>query len=101
MNNFIARQGDIGIIKIDKLPKGLKEKGNNILVHSDSTQHDHTLKGGTVYVDKSGKMFADVPVKTQIIHTADHDPIDIPKGQYEIRRQVQHSYGDMVEVVKD
>lgn len=88
-------------IAIDKLPKGLKKKSNNVLVHSDSTMHDHTLKNGTVYVDKDGKMYADVPRKTQIVHTEDHLPVDLPKGLYEIRRQVEHSMGDMVKVVVD
>jgi hypothetical protein len=95
------RQGDVMVIEISKLPKGLKKKKDNVLVHSDSTLHDHILVKGTVYVDKDGKMFIDVPTKTQIVHTADHDPIDIPKGVYEIRRQVQHTIGDMIQVVVD
>lgn len=95
------RQGDVMAIGIDKLPKGLKKKGNNVLVHSDSTMHDHTLVNGTVFMDKDGKLFADVPSDTQIVHTMDHDPVGVPKGVYEIRRQVQHSMGDMVEVVRD
>ena len=98
---FMVRQGDVLAIEIEKLPKGLKKKKDNVLVHSDSTLHDHTLVKGTVYVGKDGKMFADVPQKTQIVHTADHDPVDIPKGVYEIRRQVQHVMGDMVAVVVD
>lgn len=95
------RQGDIFPIKIAALQKGLKKKGTNILVHSDSTMHNHTLVKGTVYVDKEGKLFADVPEDTQIVHTMDHNPIDLPKGKYEIKRQVQHSIGDMVEIVRD
>ncbi len=101
MKNIQFRQGDIYIIRIAKLPKGLKKKGSQILVHSDSTMHDHTLKSGTVFIDKEGKMFADVPRKTQIVHTMDHAPIDIPKGVYEIRRQVQYDKDDMVQVVVD
>jgi hypothetical protein len=101
MKQIQIRQGDVMAIKIEKLPKGLKKKGNNVLVHSDSTMHDHTLVKGTVYVDKIGKLFADVPRKTQIVHTMDHDPVDVPKGFYEIRRQVQHAIGDMVQVVVD
>lgn len=100
-NKYAVRQGDILALKIEKLPKGLKKKGTNVLVHSDSTQHDHTLKKGTVYVDKEGNMYADVPVKTQIVHTADHNPVDLVKGFYEIKRQVQHTMGDMTQVVQD
>ena len=101
MNNFIARQGDLAILKIETLPKGLKKKGNQVLVHSDSTMHDHTLVKGTVFVDNEGKLYASVPVKTQIVHTMDHNPVDLPKGKYEIRRQVQHTMGDMTAIVRD
>lgn len=96
-----VRQGDVMAISITKLPKGLKKKKDNVLVHSDSTMHDHTLVKGTVFVDKNGKLYADVPRKTQIVHTMDHDPVDLPKGFYEIRRQVQHTKDDMVQVVVD
>lgn len=95
------RQGDVLAIEIDKLPKGLKKKTNNVLVHSDSTLHDHTLVKGTIYTGKDGKMYADVPGDTQIVHTMDHDPVDVPKGFYEIRRQRQHLMGDMTQVVVD
>lgn len=95
------RQGDVLAIEIKALPKNLRKKMDNILVHSDSTQHDHTLVKGMVYTDKEGKLFADVPEDTQIVHTIDHGPVDIPKGKYEIRRQVQHTKDDMVEVVTD
>lgn len=101
MKNIQIRQGDVMAISIAKLPKGLKKKKDNVLVHSDSTMHDHTLVKGTVYTAKDGKMYADVPSKTQIVHTMDHDPVDLPKGLYEIRRQVQHTMGDMTQVVVD
>ncbi|MGH2611560.1 MAG: hypothetical protein ACRDFB_00755 [Rhabdochlamydiaceae bacterium] len=101
MKSIQIRQGDVMAIEIEKLPKGLKKKKDNILVHSDSTLHDHTLVKGTVFIDKDGKLFADVPVKTQIVHTMDHAPVDLPRGKYEIRRQVQHTMGDMTAVVRD
>lgn len=97
----IYRQGDVLALEVSKLPKGLKKKKDNILVHSDSTQHNHTLVKGTVYQDKKGKLYADVPSKTQIVHTMDHDPVNLPKGVYEIRRQQEHLMGDMVKVVVD
>ncbi len=54
------RQGDIFPIKIAKLPRCLKKKGNNVLVHSDSTMHDHTLvKEREYYLRVSSKLVAD------------------------------------------
>ena len=95
-----ARQGDLLLIYLDKLPKGLKKKNNKVLVHSDSTQHDHTLVKGTVYT-KGEKIYINVPKDTQIVHTEEHAPVNVPSGVYEVRRQVQHAIGDMVELVVD
>ncbi len=86
---------------IEKLPKGLKKKNNNVLVHSDATMHDHTLKSGTVYIAKSGDLYLEVPRKTQIVHTEDHEPVDLPKGFYKIIRQREYLMKDMTTVVVD
>jgi hypothetical protein len=101
MQNKTYRQGDILIEEIKSLPKGLKLKKDNILVHSDSTQHNHTLKSGEVYQDKKENLFLDVPIKTQIVHTMDHKPINLPKGKYQLVRQVEYLMKDMVQVVID
>ena len=74
---------------------------DNILIHSDSTQHDHTLKSGKVYSDKNGNLFLDVPKKTQIIHTIDHKPINLSIGKYKLIRQIEYLMKDMVRVVVD
>src|SRR5258708_39077285 len=99
MKQFSARQGDIWIESISTLPKGLKKKKDNVLVHSDSTMHDHSLKAGTVYVDKNGELFLDVPKNTQVIHTFDHQPINIPKGKYLMIRQREYLMKDITRVV--
>lgn len=101
MKNLIFRQGDVMIESINKIPKAVKPKGNNILVHSDSTMHDHTLKTGKVYVDKIGDLFLDAPTDTQIVHTEDHKPINLPKGKYKIIRQKEYVMENMVKVVVD
>lgn len=95
------RQGDIMPEQIEKLPKGLSIKKDNVIVHSDSTMHDHSLKSGTVYVDKNGNLFLEVPTDTQIVHTFDHDPIDIAKGLYKVIRQKEYVMKDMKRIVID
>ena len=101
MKNIQIRQGDVFVEAIKSLPKGLKKKKDNVLVHSDSTMHDHTLKGGTVYVDKTGDLFLDVPKATQIVHTEDHLPVDLPKGVYKVVRQKEYLMENMTRVVVD
>jgi hypothetical protein len=101
MNKFVARQGDVAIIRINTMPEGVVKKENKILVHSDSTQHDHTLVGGEVFVDSTGKLFIEVLENGQIVHTMDHEPVTIAAGIYEVRRQVQYLMNDMVKFVVD
>ena len=95
------RQGDVGIQEINTLPKGLQENKDNIIVHSDSTLHDHSLKTGKVYVNKDGELFLDAPQDTQIVHTEDHKPIDLPKGKYKIIRQREYVMENMTKLVID
>lgn len=95
------RQGDIFIERIEALPKRLKLKKDNVLVHSDSTMHDHTLKSGKVYLDKNGNMFLEVPRATQIVHTMDHKPINISKGVYKLIRQREYVMENMTALVID
>lgn len=101
MKTFQVRQGDVYAEAIAALPKGLKKKKDNVIVHSDSTLHDHTLKSGNVFVNKKGDLFLEAPRKTQIVHTEDHDPVDLPKGVYKIIRQRQYVMKDMTSVVVD
>ena len=101
MNNLFKIQGDVLIKGIDKLPKSLKLKKDNVLVHSDSTMHDFTLKSGKTFVDKNGNLFLEVPRATQVVHTMDHDPLDLPKGFYKVVRQREHLFGDLERIVVD
>ena len=102
MKNFYsARQGDLLFQEISSLPKELKKKKDNILVHSDSTMHDHTLKQGTIYLDKNGQIYLDLPKDTQVVHTMDHKPLNLPKGKYQMIRQVEYLMQDMVRIVTD
>lgn len=98
---FQIRQGDVWVEEIQALPKGLKIKRDNVIIHSDSTMHDHSLKNGKVYVDKQGNLYLEAPKATQVVHTEDHKPLSLPKGVYKIIRQRQLLAKDMTSVVID
>ena len=101
MKNIHFRQGDLLIVKLEKLPARLKKRKTLVILKGSSTNHSHFLKSGAVYDGKDNAIYLDCPKKTQLLHDSDHDPIDLPKGFYEVRRQVETTIGDMTRVVQD
>lgn len=95
------RQGDLMILSIDSLPKSLKKRKNLIVLYGESTGHSHYLKSGSVYDGKNNTIYLELPRKSQLLHDSDHGPIDLPKGFYEVRRQVETTMGDMTRMVQD
>jgi hypothetical protein len=96
---FTARQGDIWIEQIAKLPKKLKLRKTKIILYGEATNHSHRLVDGSVFDGKDG-IFLKVLRATQIIHD-EHKPIDLPKGFYSVKRQVEYLAKDMVRLVID
>jgi len=92
MKTFCARQGDIQIKKIAKLPNRLKQKKNNIIV---SASNNHELESGKVYKASNGLIIAyllleknsRVVHKTKKGHRGEHKPIELEEGIYEVKRQ--------------
>lgn len=96
----MAAQGDIVIIKIDELPKGLtevKSKKYHVVAHSE-TGHHHVLEAKkTKFFQGSDPMLCYAVVMTDIaelVHQRPfntHETIGIKKGTYEIRRQREYT----------
>jgi len=90
-----ARQGDLSIKKVDSLPRGLKEKKDNIIV---SSSNNHELESGKVYEADNELIVAylELPKKSKIVHKdkegneAEHNPIELAKGFYEVKRQREY-----------
>lgn len=74
------RQGDVLLVKVDKLPKGLKEK-DKILAYGEATGHKHQFisKAVTVHIDANGNQFVNAIAPAQLVHE-EHANVDIPKG---------------------
>jgi len=85
-----ALQGDVGIVRIPKLPEGLKRMENNIVALGEVTGHHHILETeAEVYTDAVGNLFAlvDQPVKIQ---HHEHAAITLVPGCYAISQQVEY-----------
>lgn len=108
---FQARQGDLLITSIDKIPeKGLVPKPNNIVLEGEMTGHHHKITNGQVLAVQGRNRVASRPedltfayIKadqaTQLVHP-EHGSIELPAGQYEVRRQIE-AVGEGFRLVAD
>lgn len=103
-----ARQGDVFIRKIDKInTEGLTEVKRDrkafVLAYGEVTGHMHALYGeGTALLEnEEGTRFLSLEKETTLFHgnygdtkgtTADHDPITLPAGDYEVRIQKEYDW---------
>lgn len=96
----MAAQGDMLLIKRDKLPEGLeldKPEGNYFVVAHSETGHNHVIdrNKAQLLIDKTNAFIAYLNVlePTEIEHLRSHDThesIHVDKGIYEIRRQREY-----------
>ncbi len=96
----MKRQGDILVIKIDKLPKGLKKVLDGVLVRGEVTGHSHKLVDGGVFKDKNGLLYLVVAKKALLKHE-EHKSISLGKGLYKVLRQREYTNKDAVRIVVD
>ena len=93
-------QGDLCIRRIDVIPAGLTaakaENGVHILAHSE-TGHHHVVKerSAQMLIDQTNGLIAYLKVAdtTELEHLRNfdtHEPLILPPGKYEIRRQREH-----------
>jgi hypothetical protein len=99
MKEIIGAQGEITIIKIDALPKGMKTKSvernqrGYIISHSESGHH-HVLTGGDV-MERDGDTVAEGmriiyaclsgPEALEQDAPTPHEKFELPEGIYEFR----------------
>ncbi len=88
------RQGDVLIETVKQVPTRLpevpKEGGRVVLAHGEATGHSHSLGAGTLLADPSGDRFLILEADGSLTHQ-EHDAIDLPAGNYKVRRQVEYS----------
>jgi len=95
-NKFYARQGDLGITSIQKLPDNLKELKTNVLAYGETTGHKHQLletmpQQFSILEDKNGNQYLEINQPTDLIHE-EHKTITIERGFYIIKREREYDY---------
>lgn len=96
-----AFQGDVMIRRIASLPAALvpaKAEGGQYIVAHSETGHHHVVKerGAQLLIDETNALIAYLRVTdaTTLEHLRDfdtHAPLHLPPGDYELRRQREHT----------
>lgn len=86
------QQGDV-ILKPCELPAGAKEIQDPVLAYGEATGHKHQLHGDgfRVYESPSKRKHLRI-VKTVALRHEEHNPVDIPPGDYVVEgvREYDH-----------
>jgi hypothetical protein len=119
-----ARQGDVMLVRIDKLPEGLipterDRLGRIVLAHGEKSGHGHAIRdpfvcsfrlattepdptgvsGGVDYIEVGGSGPATLSHEYQSGAMAEHEPIQLPPGIYKIALQREYTPAEVVRVV--
>jgi hypothetical protein len=86
--------GDLLYKKQDKKPTGLKEIKSGVILHSDTTGHNHKVKNGKLYTDKQKQMWIVVSKRATLTHE-EHNDLFLPKGIYKV--EIVREYDHMLE----
>lgn len=98
MKNLQARQGDVFLKQIKKLPDNLtavkEANGRFILAEGEATGHAHAIrdiKNTMMFFDKElNKLYITVIKPVQLEHE-EHTHVTLPLGNYEVIRQREYS----------
>lgn len=119
-----ARQGDVMLVRVDKLPAGLIETkrdrhGRIVLAHGEKSGHGHAIRdpfvcgfrlattepdptgvsGGVDYIEVGGSGPATLSHEYVSGEKAEHEPIELPPGIYKIALQREYTPDEIVRVV--
>ncbi len=97
----IIRQGEVLLIAIDSLPKGIKKK-NLVLAEGETTGHMHRFnsKQVQVFADDENNQFVEVKSPSKLIHE-EHQNLEIPIGKYKVMLQREYDLSQQVRKVMD
>jgi hypothetical protein len=102
MKQFLARQGDVLIKSVEKIPEGLQsvplDAGRVILAYGEVTGHAHTVVGDVEFLaadlEEMEQRFLRVEQEAEVVHE-EHGTVTLPPGEYEVIRQREYQSADM------
>lgn len=93
----MLRQGDVLLVPVDELPRGLKkvprENGRIVLAHGEATGHAHVIEGEAQFLasdlEELDGRFLVVEEETELVHD-EHATITVPPGIHQVVRQREY-----------
>ena len=101
MKKQVWSHGEIGFVKIDKLPEGLEVSKTNTFAKGNEG-NSHTFTGGKIYLKNVNEfVFGYFVAKNTKLFHPQHSPkgCALPDGVYELRKQNEFINGEMRVVV--
>lgn len=102
MKKQAYRHGEIILVKIDKLPDGLKQEKTTLLAQG-KTGNSHKFKGGKIYFKNvNSYVYGYLEAKNTSLYHIEHSPkyeAVIEDGIYELRKQQEWVNGDLKQVI--
>jgi len=96
---MIIRHGDLALVKIDKLPKGLLETKTKVLL-TGSHNNNHSISVGKVYFKQvDGFVFGYLVAKKTTLNHIEHGGVKLVDGVYELRKQVEQTHDGLKPVI--
>lgn len=98
------RHGDICFVKVDKLPKGLKESKTNEIVKG-SHNNSHSFKGGKFYPKIDGQIIGYFKAEETTLLHPDHGVgkgikrARLPGGIYKVYKQVEFTPQGLIPII--
>lgn len=90
--------GDLLYFKTDILPKDLEEIKTGVILHSDTTGHNHKVHGAKLLKDKDGTMYISTSDLAVLTHE-EHKDLALPAGNYRV--QIVKEYDHMLEEARN
>lgn len=94
---FMGRQGDVLLKQIDKIPNSAKLIINKVIAVGEG-HHEHKVIGEVEVYQDAESSYLSVGIDGRLVHVhtgteqqADHLPIDLPTGFYEVIHQRQYN----------
>lgn len=105
---FIVRQGDVMLKQISEIPANATRAKSKIVAVGEG-HHEHKAIGDLEVMEVEDRLFLAVNTEGKLVHVnagtevqAEHLPIDIPAGTYEVIHQRQYNpYEKAIERVRD
>lgn len=112
MKEFMVRQGDVLITRVDEIPADAKKRpregGLVILARGEATGHHHSFGSARVCMyavadefDSAGSGWIQVKGNGAVLRHQEHAPISVPPGNYRVIRQREYRPAELPRMVAD